>query len=139
MADYAKKGKTFSHKGPMGQARKKAAEEMIKAAGEEHDAQFNAERAVALVGPIAGTVIGGIVGGPAGAAVGGKIGGVVGDIAAGDDKEAKKLAKLGKTANSLYGMGTDGVSTDLSSAPSKMSPEESHENELFSLFNMIGN
>ena len=81
MADYAKKGKTFSHKGPMGQARKKAAEEMIKAAGEEHDAQFGAEKAIALAGPIAGTVIGGIFGGPAGAAAGGKIGGVVGDVA----------------------------------------------------------
>lgn len=139
MADYAKKGKTFSHKGPMGQARKKAAEEMIKAAGEEHDAQFGAEKAIALAGPIAGTVIGGIIGGPPGAAAGGKIGGVVGDLAAGDDKEAKELAKLGKTANSLYGMSTDAVSTDISSALSKMSPEESHENELFSLFNMIGN
>lgn len=137
MADYAKKGKTFSHKGPLGQARKKAAEEMIKAAGEEHDAQFGAEKAIALAGPIAGTVIGGIFGGPAGAAAGGKIGGVVGDIAAGDDKEAKKLAKLGKTANSLYGMGTD--TPDISAATDVLSPEESHENELFSLFNMIGN
>ncbi len=137
MADYAKKGKTFSHKGPLGQARKKAAEEMIKAAGEEHDAQFGAEKAIALAGPIAGTVIGGMIGGPAGAAVGGKIGGAVGGIAAGNDKEAKELAKLGKIANSLYGMSTD--APDISSATDGLSPEESHENELFSLFNMIGN
>ena len=140
MANYAKKGKTFSHKSPAGQARKKAAEEMIKAVGEEHDAQFGADKVIAAVAPIAGTLIGGYFGGPMGAKIGGTIGGMVSGAAAGDNPEAQKVSALGKKANNLYGMSEGNI--DYGNTPpvaGSSGTEGSTGGELFSIFNMMGN